>query len=91
MLLSPRSPDLCLQDNTSSKNACSINVRTVEKSMEDYMAEVRRLFSHELEPAHLYDLSTRLQAEFREKLQTSDISMLPSYHHTLPTGEEQGT
>jgi hexokinase len=32
-----------------------------------------------------------LQHEFAPKLQASDICMLPSYNHKLPTGREQGT
>jgi len=59
--------------------------------MEDYLAEVTGLFDSALRPESLHALSQRLQSEFHEKLQESDISMLPSYHHSLPTGRERGT
>lgn len=36
-------------------------------------------------------MSEELQHEFRAKLHSSNISMLPSFNHTLPTGHEQGT
>ena len=36
-------------------------------------------------------MSSKLQVQFKEKLQCSNICMLPSYNHTLPTGHERGT
>jgi hexokinase len=38
----------------------------------------------------LLSFSQQIQTECRERLAESDISMLPSYQHTLPTGEERG-
>ncbi|KAK3061253.1 N-acetylglucosamine kinase 1, partial [Teratosphaeriaceae sp. CCFEE 6253] len=35
-------------------------------------------------------MSEKLQAEYRDRLESSDISMLPSYLHTLPRGDERG-
>lgn len=64
--------------------------RTPEKSMDDFAAEVRRLFEAPLPLERLFDMSTKLQKEYKDKLQSSDISMLPSYMHTLPTGNERG-
>lgn len=59
--------------------------------MEVYLREVKHLFEASLPPRKLHTMSEKLQGEFHEKLQSSDISMLPSYHHTLPTGHERGT
>ncbi|KAF4552216.1 Hexokinase-like protein 2 [Elsinoe fawcettii] len=59
--------------------------------MGEYLTEVRKALSSHLSPAALKVLSTRLQTEFQSKLQDSDISFLPSYHHTLPSGSETGT
>jgi hexokinase len=61
-----------------------------EKSMEEFTAEVRALFGQPLDLGRLLDYSGRLQEEYKEKLQSSNISMLPSYQHTLPTGFEKG-
>lgn len=36
-------------------------------------------------------MSSEMQAQYRDKLESSDITMLPSYNHTLPTGQEKGT
>lgn len=76
--LSPESPELLTNG-------------TQKKSMDEYLAEVKDLLEGSLDPEHLLALSEKLQEEFRQKLQSSDISMLPSYHHTLPTGAESGT
>lgn len=55
------------------------------------MREVSRLFEQPLQLQNLLSISSRLQSEFAEKLQTSKISMLPSYTSTLPTGNEKGS
>ena len=60
------------------------------KSMDDFTDEVRRLFESPLQHDRLLDMSAKMQEEYREKLYKSDISMLPSYQHTLPTGHEKG-
>ena len=60
-------------------------------TMDEFMTEVRRLFEAPMQTATLYQMSTQLQEEFREKLNASKLSMLPSFHHTLPTGLEIGT
>ena len=64
--------------------------RTYDKSMEEFAAEVKRRFEAPLQAERLHDMSVKLQDEYGSKLQSSDISMLPSYMHTLPTGNERG-
>jgi hexokinase len=59
--------------------------------MQEFLEEARHAFEDPLEISSLMKLSGKLQEQFKEKLQSSDISMLPSYNHTLPTGEEQGS
>ncbi|KAK5733694.1 N-acetylglucosamine kinase 1 [Elasticomyces elasticus] len=60
------------------------------RTMDAYAAEVRDLLRVSLEPQQLLDMSDKLQLEYRAKLEASEISMLPSYLHTLPTGRETG-
>ena len=60
------------------------------KSMADFADEVRQLFEASLQDERLLEMSTRMQEEYKEGLRKSDISMLPSYQHTLPSGEEKG-
>ncbi|TKA76468.1 hypothetical protein B0A49_02232 [Cryomyces minteri] len=59
--------------------------------MDEFLREVQCLFEAPLQPANLHALSGKLQQQFRQKLQSSNICMLPSYNHTLPTGHERGT
>lgn len=59
--------------------------------MDDFLQEVRRLFQSPIDTKNMLDMSDALQEEFRQKLQSSDISMLPSYIYTLPTGQERGS
>ena len=63
--------------------------RTV-KSMEGLAAQVKALFEAPVQAKRLLEMSVRLQEEYREKLRASEISMLPSFQHTLPTGNERG-
>ncbi|KAI4947877.1 hypothetical protein J4E86_008394 [Alternaria arbusti] len=59
--------------------------------MDDLLREIQRLLEAPLATAKMLDMSTRLQAQFAPKLQSSDICMLPSYNHKLPSGYEKGT
>jgi len=66
-------------------------VRSCDRTMDDFLREVQRLFEAPLKSTSLLAMSGKLQEQFEQKLQTSNICMLPSYNHTLPTGHEQGT
>lgn len=62
-----------------------------DRTMDDFLQEVRRLFQSPIDAKNMLDMSNALQEEFRQKLQSSDISMLPSYIYTLPSGQERGS
>lgn len=66
------------------------NRRAEHKSMDDLASEVKALFEAPVQAERLLDMSVRLQEEYREKLKVSEMSMLPSFQHTLPTGDERG-
>ena len=59
--------------------------------MEDFIRDMKRAFEGHLNGPNLLGMSSRLQEQFKPKLQSSNICMLPSYIHTLPTGKEKGT
>ncbi|KAI9766417.1 MAG: hypothetical protein M1840_006523 [Geoglossum simile] len=61
------------------------------RTMEDFVREVTRLFEAQLHPPALLAISNELQVQFRNRLQDSSACMLPSYNHTLPSGNERGT
>lgn len=66
-------------------------VRTYDRTMDELLREIQTLLESPLAPAKLLQMSGKLQEEFAPKLQASDICMLPSYNHKLPTGLEHGT
>jgi hexokinase len=66
-------------------------IRTYEQTMDDLLREVQHVLEAPLEPAKLLQMSAQLQDQFAPKLQASDICMLPSYNHKLPSGREKGT
>ena len=59
--------------------------------MEEFIQEANKLFESPLSIPNLMAMSSKLQEQFTEKLQSSDICMLPSYNHTLPSGDERGS
>lgn len=66
-------------------------LRRYDRTMDDLLREVQRLLEAPLEPAKLLQMSAELQNQFAPKLHASDICMLPSYNHKLPSGTEKGT
>lgn len=60
------------------------------RTIDNFLSEVKCLFTSPLDPSMMLVISTKLQEQFKEKLQTSASCMLPSYNHTLPTGYEKG-
>jgi hexokinase len=76
---------------TSRKRNVREALRTYDRTMDDFLREVQRLLEEPLEPARLQQISAGLQEQFTPKLKASDICMLPSYNHKLPTGLEKGT
>lgn len=53
--------------------------------------EVAELFNAPINPQRMSRMSARMQRRYLEKLQVSTACMLPSFNHTLPTGQEAGT
>lgn len=76
---------------TSRKRNMRETLRTYDRTMDDFLREVQHLLEEPLDRARLQGISAGLQEQFAPKLQASDICMLPSYNHKLPTGLEKGT
>jgi len=58
--------------------------------LQEYMKNTKVQLEASLDTKSLLNLSHLLQIEYQNKLRNSPCSMLPSYHHTLPTGYEKG-
>ncbi|KAJ8117845.1 hypothetical protein OPT61_g1043 [Boeremia exigua] len=76
---------------TSRKRNMREVLRTYDRTMDDFLREVQRQLEDPLDTTRLQQISAGLQEQFTPKLQASDICMLPSYNHKLPTGFEKGT
>lgn len=76
---------------TSIRDSMSPSCHNNLYAMDTFLDEIRSLFEAPLQANRLHAMSRQLQEEFRQKLESSPISMLPSFHHTLPSGREQGT
>lgn len=62
-----------------------------EATMETFLKEVQQLFEQQLRVDSLLALAKKLQAELKERLQSSPQCMLPSHNYLLPNGKEHGT
>lgn len=76
---------------TSRKRNMREVLRTYDRTMDDFLRETQRLLEDPLDTARLQQISAGLQEQFAPKLRASDICMLPSYNHKLPSGLEKGT
>ncbi|KAF2453365.1 hypothetical protein BDY21DRAFT_374931 [Lineolata rhizophorae] len=75
--------------NRFSEPTISSNAKM--RTPDEFLAEVRCLFEAPIQPATMLAMSARLQEQFKPKLENSNICMLPSFNHTLPSGQERGT
>jgi hexokinase len=62
-----------------------------ESDREEFLRETKQLFWSPLKIPNMLVMSEQLQDQLREKMQSSNICMLPSYNYTLPTGHERGS
>ncbi|KAL9043560.1 MAG: hypothetical protein Q9214_003257 [Letrouitia sp. 1 TL-2023] len=76
----------------SMKSSLVADVKPIfPRKMDDLLLEVQNLFERQLPVDALLALSKKLQAELKERLQSSPQCMLPSHNYTLPDGREKGT
>lgn len=81
MPLSPKSKDsVTVNDSTPSFH-----------SLDSLKDEIMRLFRSPCTMRRMLSMSSALRVQYKAKLQDSQACMLPSFCHTLPTGEEKGT
>jgi hexokinase len=66
-------------------------VTPYDNTMDDFLRDVKRQFEAPINAGTMLAMSSKLQEQYKQKLESSHISMLPTYNHTLPTGQERGT
>ncbi|KAL8692325.1 MAG: hypothetical protein Q9218_002618 [Villophora microphyllina] len=85
-------PATATRQSSTVKSAVIEHVIPVcENTMDQLLKEVQELFDQQLRVDSLLALSKKLQAELKERLQSSPQCMLPSHNYTLPDGKEHGT
>ncbi|KAA8642138.1 hypothetical protein EYZ11_008969 [Aspergillus tanneri] len=61
------------------------------RTLNELADEVDQLFTAPLSIQNMVTMSEKIREQFRSCLQSSPVSMLPSYNHALPSGTEKGT
>lgn len=61
------------------------------RTLDNFADEVETLFSTPLSTRNMLAMSEKIRDQFKTSLQSSPVSMLPSYTHMLPSGTEKGT
>jgi hexokinase len=84
-------PSLVREVSISPRKSFHDVLRASQPSLKSLGQEVAELFTSPLDPHRMSRMSARLQRRYLEKLQNSTECMLPSFNHTLPTGQERGT
>lgn len=59
--------------------------------LDAFVQRAEQAFARSLQHAQLLAYSAALQEQYKEKLRKGDICMLPSFTHTLPSGDEIGS
>ncbi|KAI5291338.1 hypothetical protein KEM54_005330, partial [Ascosphaera aggregata] len=61
------------------------------RSLDDFLREIEAIFTQHLTQSNMLAMSKGICSQVNVNAKKSDISMLPSFTYTLPTGTETGT
>ena len=89
MLIYP--PTLQEVSQTTRTPLHDVSPKMTERTLESLAEEVVQLFHAPVDDQKMLSMSSRMRRQYKNKLQHSSECMLPSYNHTLPTGQETGT
>ena len=88
MLVSLTEPSFC---SVSTKGMCVENtVPLPSDGLNKLARDVQSQFEVSMSPNDLLAMSGKLQKQFKKRLQSSGMCMLPSWNYTLPSGHEKG-
>ncbi|KAI2062593.1 N-acetylglucosamine kinase 1 [Ophidiomyces ophidiicola] len=79
-----------LRGEASQKHPSFIN-RWRRRSLDGFAEEIEHLFTSHLSPKNLASISKKISSQLRTSAKSSQINMLPSFNHSLPTGQEKGS
>src|SRR5438045_6889876 len=72
------------------RTRCENPLQSSQCNLDDFLRDIEEQFNSHLTTQSLLNISKSLQAQFKEQLQKCSGCMLPSFNHTLPTGNESG-
>ena len=92
MLSTMTSPPVAVLDPPTSSPSILLHTppRIQDLRMERFIRTTEERFVGALTPETLQILSATLQSHYNEACQSHKICMLPSFCHSLPTGQEEG-
>ncbi|EXJ90636.1 hypothetical protein A1O1_03739 [Capronia coronata CBS 617.96] len=82
---------LGVSPKTSNAEVTVVKTTDDMASLDTLKEEVMRLFRYPCTMRRMLSMSSALRIQYKAKLQESEACMLPSYCHTMPTGQEKGT
>ena len=89
MLIYP--PTLREVSQTAHVSIHNVSPELTERTLESLAEEVVQLFAAPVDDHKMLSMSSKMCRQYKKKLQHSSECMLPSYNHTLPSGQETGT
>lgn len=85
------SPSLVQETSALPRKPLTDILRPSQSTLKSLGQDVVRHFAAPVNPARMSQMSSKLQQRYLDKLSDSTDCMLPSFNHTLPTGNEDGT
>jgi hexokinase len=92
LLLFPSSLKTTSVSPKSSNKECTVvETRETVRTLNSLKEEIVRVFRQPCNIRRMLSMSSGLAVQYKAKLQDSEACMLPSFCHTLPSGQETGT
>ncbi|KAJ9629272.1 uncharacterized protein PV06_01318 [Exophiala oligosperma] len=92
MLLFPSTlKTMAVSPKSSSTKVTVVETTAGPYTLDSLKDEIMRLFRQPCTMRRMLSMSSALRIQYKAKLQDSQACMLPSFCHTLPTGQEKGT
>lgn len=82
---------MAVSPKSTNSEVTSVETMDGVHSLDALKDEIMRLFKHPCTMREMLSMSSAFGIEYRSKLRDSEACMLPSFCHTLPSGQEKGT
>ncbi|KAK5467196.1 N-acetylglucosamine kinase 1 [Exophiala xenobiotica] len=82
---------MAVSPKSSNTQVTVVETTANPPSLDSLKDEIMRLFRQPCTIRRMLSMSSALRIQYKSKLQDSEACMLPSFCHSLPTGQETGT